>query len=245
MSSYKSKDTAEKYIQFLASPVGLIQQQVLAQAISAALPQKPQVILDAGCGTGWLIGKLKGSYPETRIFGCDSSPYLLAAADPSLATYIQHADLQTMLPYEPASFTHIIANMVLHDLADPSNAFRVMKATLTQTGSIIATIPNPYLSYPTGMWKRILGPLLPTLPKLRLLPKKYFTSRGSKTEWNTSIHSFAYSLNHYFQAAKNAGLYITRVQDVYSATDSTEFNLYHQLHRFPIILVVEFKKLGQ
>jgi hypothetical protein len=43
--------------------------------------------------------------------------------------------------------------------------------------------------------------------------------------------------------AAKAGLALTGLTDLSSAADSNSYNLTYQLHRFPIILLLEFTKL--
>ena len=62
MQPYQDPPTAIKYLDFLNSANGQIQQRVLTDAIFSCLPKNADAkILDAACGPGWLSANLKNS----------------------------------------------------------------------------------------------------------------------------------------------------------------------------------------
>src|SRR5580692_508620 len=77
--SYNSLKGADEYINFIESENGQIEQRVLWGAISARLNSHDgENILDAGCGQGWLTGKLAEKFSHAT--GCDASSYLIQFA---------------------------------------------------------------------------------------------------------------------------------------------------------------------
>lgn len=246
MESYLTQTGASGYENYLQSKQGKIQQEILWQAISKHMTEKQHHILDAGCGTGWLSKKLQTQFPACTISACDSSPLLIARAkEKNHPIDFLVADLGKQLPYSPQSFDVVIANMVLHDLPELSKSLTHMQTCLKDNGVIIATLPNPYYAYPVGIWKRGFSKLWNALPRLKVRSHIYFSSQNKKTAWHPAVSSFFYPLPLYFKAAQEAALYVELISDVYSTRDSSIFNLYYQLHRFPILWVLRFKKLGK
>ncbi len=245
MHSYLSRDGSQSYLKYLASSSGQIQQNILWQVICQQLPQNPTTILDAGCGNGWLTNLIKNHYPNSQTEGCDSSPFLIKEAKTNFPEInFQISDLQNTLPYPQNHFDVIIANMVLHDIPNLSLALKNLSGYLTNSGVIIATIPNPYYAFPVGVWKRGISKLWNSLPKLKVIPENYFKFANKKITWNKHLQSYFYPLSDYFNAGQQAGLYIQKISDVHSKASSPQFNLHYQLHQFPILVVVVFKKLN-
>jgi SAM-dependent methyltransferase len=244
MQSYLSKDGFKAYQNYLSSPQGQVQQSILWQAISQHLPQNPLSILDAGTGNGWLTNLLKTHLPNTKLEACDSSSFLIEEAQKSNPEInFQIADLQQSLPYTTNEFDVIIANMVLHDIPNLPIALQNLSKVLAPNGVLLTAIPNPYYAFPVGVWKRGISKLWNALPKFKLIPENYFKFANKKIAWNTNLQSHFYPMPNYFKSAQTAGLYIDSMSDIYSKTSSKNFNLHYQLHQFPILVLVTFKKL--
>jgi SAM-dependent methyltransferase len=245
MNAYQSLESAQAYQNFLSSENGQIFKKVVLGAVLKRLDLSAKLsILDAGCGAGWLaFGLFKQGY---RVAGCDASENLINQAQelyPEIP--FQTADLTQSLPFPQESFDAIILNMVAHDLEDQPAAFKNLGLVLKERGKLIATIVNPYYGYPIGVWKRGLkGFLLRQKPKLKLAqaynllkfkPDKSFV-------WNPYLKSRFYPLSEHLNNLLNAGFRLTRFEDLDCAQDRKEFNLEYQLHRFPIILLLEFAR---
>ena len=230
----------QNYLQYLDSPQGQIQQKMLAEAIIAKLPNAPQDILDLGCGSGWLAGALtKLNFKVTAVDSSEALIKLARSHYPNIEFTLADA---TNLPFPHQQFDLCVANMVMHDIDDLPSAFINISNTLKTKGLLLATIPNPYLAFPVGVWKRGLRKLFGGVPKLKLLEKVYFQKRHQSHEWRPSLKSYFYTLSDYLQAS-HPNFIITDLIDIESKEDSNSFNLYHQLHRFPVIWMIMFKKL--
>ena len=242
--SYQDQQTALAYDAFTNSENGKLQQEIIFGALQKYLPQGSEAsMLDAGCGSGWLAGKLKNRFPKTS--GFDFSEPLVSLAKtryPGIEFSVQ--DLNKKLALEGESFDCVITNMVLHDVADLGNAFSEIARILKPGGNCIATIANPYYAYPVGVWKRgILGFLLRKKPQLKLRPYNNLRSQPRKFSWNNTFTAYFYPLSEYFQGALRNNLSVAGYEDLYAPSDSKTFNLSYQLHRFPTMLTLVFKKL--
>lgn len=255
--AYSSDEASQAYEQFLASEDGRIFRSLLGDAFLSHLEQGPLQepaptavsILDAGCGDGWLVGRITSKqYNHITIsgFGCDAGAPLIAHAKTQYpAVQFTVCDLSQPLPYEPEQFDVVCASMVLHDVADEAATLKNLAAVLKPNGRIIASIVNPYYGYPVGEWKRgLVGRLLGRTPTLRLARAYNELSRDHRPnfEWRPHLGSHFTPLSHHIASATAAGLALTHLTDLTSSQDSTTYNLTYQLHRFPIILLLEFSK---
>jgi ubiquinone/menaquinone biosynthesis C-methylase UbiE len=269
--SYNTHQIAQAYQTFLASEDGKIFRDVVGKAFLARIPQTPNLkILDAGCGDGWLAsllanhfvnsshnaGGVSGSSPNigearrvinAEVHACDAGEPLIAAAREQYP-HVQFAvcDLNKPLPYQPSYFDIVTASMVLHDVEDELASLNNIAAVLKPGGKLLAAIVNPYYGYPIGEWKRgIVGRLLRRKPRLKLARSYNEMMQKSRPpfEWRPGLGSHFSPLSHHITAAGTAGLALTSLEDIYSPTDSPIYNLTYQLHRFPIILLLEFTKV--
>lgn len=243
MPTYKDKVAADNYTKFLDSNNGKIQTDLLFKYIKNNL-NRPKKILDAGCGSGWLLEKLKNELTETEIFGCDySSELLIIAKNNNPEIDIRLLDLEKNLPYEKNSFDCIIMNMVAQDTNNLKKVFQNISQILKTGGELIITIPNPYYSYPVAEWKRsIVGKILRFKPKI-LIKKSYNQHLSTNREFaNGKIQSNFYPLETYINIAKNNNLIINDYNEIKSHEDSINFDLKYQLFRYPLILLLKFKK---
>jgi ubiquinone/menaquinone biosynthesis C-methylase UbiE len=86
--------------------------------------ERPEQILDLGCGTGSSTLLLKGLVPQASVVGVDLSPYMLVVADQKaqqagLAIHWQHG-LAESTPWDDQSFHLVTASFLFHEL--PSTA---------------------------------------------------------------------------------------------------------------------------
>ncbi|MFA5990960.1 MAG: class I SAM-dependent methyltransferase [Candidatus Doudnabacteria bacterium] len=246
LNAYQDANSAIKYLDFLNSPNGQIQQNILWQTISLRLPHDPESkILDAGCGPGWLTTKLHKLY--SNIQACDSSElFIKFAKSHNTNIPFTQAGLLESLPYPENYFDTIILNMVGPDLANLDLAIKNISVVLKPGGVLIMTVPNPKYSFPAAVWKRGFLDIL-----LRKKPKLIFQTPppvGQKIQREFSyqgfIPSFYYTLENYQKAARSAALTQTHMEEIRSLTDSKKFDLNYQLYRYPLLLLLEFSKLS-
>lgn len=207
-------------------------------------------LLDAGCGDGWLVGNVTSKQNNNITisgYGCDAGAPLIAHAQkqyPAVAFTV--CDLNQPLPYQPEQFDVICASMVLHDVTDEAATLKNLAVVLKPGGRILASIVNPYYGYPIGEWKRgLVGRLLGRKPTLKLARAYNQLSRDERPsfEWRPHLGSHFTPLSHHIASATAAGLVLTDLTDLASNEDSSAYTLTYQLHRFPIILLLELTKI--
>lgn len=243
MNDYEAAQSVIKYLDFLHSENGKIQKDILSKAIFSALPQKSDLaILDAGCGPGWLSEQLK---PYGKVLACDSSElFIKFARTHHKGIDFQVCQLESPLPYAESFFNVVILNMVGPDLENLNLAMQNVSKVLKPNGKLIMTIPNPKYSFPAAVWKKSLVDfLLLRKPKLKLkTPPASGTKIFREFGTNKKIPSFYYTEEDYINGATQAGLKLIETQELRSHQDSKKFNLTYQLHRYPLILLMEFTK---
>ncbi len=245
MNSYQDSNIALKYLGFLNSENGQIQQKILAGAVLDTLPKnRDTALLDAACGTGWLAGELKMHF--NKIDACDSSDFFIQFGRAHYGNVdFKTATLDKTLPYGQNFFDAVILNMAAPDLKNLAAAFKNLAAVLKPGGKLLATIPNPAYTYPAAEWKRTwLDILLFKKPGLRLKTPPVSGAEICR-EFNkgSKIKSFYYNLKDYQSAGGGAKLSMTAVKQLRTTKDSKKFDLAYQLYRYPLLLLLEFEKV--
>lgn len=105
----------------------------------------PKLILDVGCGEGFITYKLADKFKEAFIFGIDiEKEYIDYAREFNSAANICYKvdEIDTLPTWD---FDLIIATEVLEHLENPKDAIKKLKAVSNNGGIILITIPNePY-----------------------------------------------------------------------------------------------------
>ena len=241
--TYVDSVVSDAFRKYSSSSDAQIEHALLQETILKFLPSdKTLPILDAGCGTGWLAREL--SRRGYAVSACDLSPDFIATLKknfPQIPASI--ADLSQNLSYSPNYFASVILNMVGHDLKDLSLSLKNLQIITLFDGKLILTIANPYYSYPVGRWKRgLLGRLLFRKPILKLLSYNFFQKNECLHLWNKTIPSYFYTLPEYIQSALKAGYSLENFEEITAPNDSSKFDRQYQLYRFPMILLLVFKK---
>lgn len=118
--------------------------EVIERAVAAArLPPQPAALLvDVGCGTGFLTA---GLAPRAEhVIGIDDSPGMLAVARENLRTLgLPHVELRQgqvqRLPLAAGVADATFANMVLHHAQDPLRMVREMVRVTKPGGRVVIT----------------------------------------------------------------------------------------------------------
>jgi ubiquinone/menaquinone biosynthesis C-methylase UbiE len=242
MNRYQNPKTAQKYLDYLESPDGQTQREILSAAIFEQLQNSRSLrVLDAACGTGWLTVELAKRFDQVQ--GFDSSEFLLRQAkqkNPELN--LAKADILSELPYPDNYFDIVILNMVTTDVDDLDTLYANLARILKPEGRLITTTPNPSYAFPVGVWKRgFLGWIFRRKPTLKVRPWSKFKSGGGLS-WHDTFSHYFYPLSTHIQKAKLGGFALAQFSELQSKTDSSEFNLRYQLYRYPLFTLLTFVK---
>jgi ubiquinone/menaquinone biosynthesis C-methylase UbiE len=99
-------------------------------------------VLDAGCGTGGLILKLRAEHPERQYSGIDFSPLAIELAQrrcgPSVDLRVASI---TALPFEPECFDAVISADVICQVDEPAVALAEFHRVLRPGGVVVINVP--------------------------------------------------------------------------------------------------------
>ncbi len=102
-------------------------------------------IIDLGCGPGTLTRQLAERWSGAHVVGIDSSPDMLAKAQPlAIAGRLEfvQADLSQWSPSEPVDF--IFSNAALHWIDDHEALLRRLARWLAPGGTLAVQMPNRF-----------------------------------------------------------------------------------------------------
>jgi ubiquinone/menaquinone biosynthesis C-methylase UbiE len=117
-------------------------QDAVVAALRAAPPGS---VLDVGCGTGQLAGRLARALPDSRVVGCDFSAGMLrhARARRGVAGWVQ-GDAQR-LPFADGRFGAVVSTEAFHWFPDPEAALAEFHRVLVPGGRLLVAFVNPPL----------------------------------------------------------------------------------------------------
>jgi trans-aconitate 2-methyltransferase len=102
-------------------------------------------VVDLGCGPGKLTRQISERWPAARVTGVDSSPDMLAKAQPlaipGRLEFVQ-ADLSGWSP--PQALDVILSNAALHWIADHESLLERLAGWLAPGGTLAVQMPNRF-----------------------------------------------------------------------------------------------------
>ncbi len=110
------------------------------ELLRSVAPTEAAEILDAGCGTGGLIQRLRGWEPRWRFSGIDYSALACEFAAKRCAVPIAEASV-TALPFPPASFDAIVSADVICQIDNPQIALAEFYRCLRPGGTVVINVP--------------------------------------------------------------------------------------------------------
>ena len=120
-----------------------VQQNLIVQMVERlehVMPSKGS-ILDVGCGTGRLLGQLKGCFPALDLYGLDLAPNMIEQAREQLGAQAQLTvgDAE-QLPYPDAYFDVVVSTSTLQWLDQLSLCFSEIYRVLKPGGRFIFSL---------------------------------------------------------------------------------------------------------
>ncbi|MFA6149244.1 MAG: methyltransferase domain-containing protein [bacterium] len=109
--------------------------------VEAMVPPGASRILDVGCGEG-ILGRTLLEKGAAEVVGIETNPAVALRAQANLSRVLQ-GDVESLaLPFEEGYFDCIVLADVLEHLRDPLSALVKLKRHLSDSGAIVASIPN-------------------------------------------------------------------------------------------------------
>jgi SAM-dependent methyltransferase len=163
-------------------------------------------VLDAGCGTGVLTEKLA---TEARdIVGIDVSSKSIALARTHSQLRYEVSSISSFAKREPASFTLVIANMVLMNAPSLRASIRALASLLRPGGRLVFSITHPwfwpaYCGYERARWF--------AYPRVMAVRSRFRISLDQKNLLpSTHIHR---PLEVYLNVLSQAGLSLEQIRE--------------------------------
>lgn len=243
------RNAGKAYLDFFHTQTDALRRDLLDPFLIENINPNGKIVLDLGCGEGYLSRKLKQAGTQ-RVVGADVSPELIAAAKKAgEAGEYRIWNAETDEIFEKNSFDAVVANLMLMDLADLAGVYRKTHAFLKPGGILAASIVNPYYAYPAGVWKRnprefLKGNFAPVLQI-----NNYFNHKEKSINMPETPHHvphFHRSLSEYINSAIAAGFSLTKfiepkidyaLKEKYKRTF-----LANQLAEAPLFQILIFKK---
>jgi SAM-dependent methyltransferase len=100
----------------------------------------PCQVLDAGCGTGGLLRRLRESHPTWQLTGLDVSPIACALARSRSGADVVEGSVME-LPFPDAAFDAVVSCDVLCQVPDAGRAMREIRRCLKPGGVVVLTMP--------------------------------------------------------------------------------------------------------
>ncbi len=104
------------------------------------------IVVDIGCGPGYLAAKMAHDLRETEIIGLDINPYMAALAKGNRsrlsADYALVLGDVSALPFANHSANVVVTSLSLHHWADPSGAFAEVYRVLSPGGRLVVLDPR-------------------------------------------------------------------------------------------------------
>jgi trans-aconitate 2-methyltransferase len=105
--------------------------------------ERPQTVVDLGCGTGNVTRVLRSRWADARITGVDDSPQMLAEARQAATDIVwEQSDLGAWNPRE--QFDVVFSNAALHWLGDHPALFQRLCAKVTGGGVLAVQMPRNF-----------------------------------------------------------------------------------------------------
>jgi SAM-dependent methyltransferase len=227
------------------------------QELVGPMLTRPLRILDVGCGSGYFLGSLAGTYRERRwpiegnLLGIDIDLSTYGAADVPARV----VDINERLPIADASHDLILAIEVFEHSRAPYLLMQEVARTLAPGGTLIFSVPNVahavsrlsylftghYYMYPTpsavpSNAGRLMGHVEPLPPQYWHYGLRYagFTDIGLSIDRRKKGATFAAALLSPFTAI-GAALYNRRIQKYDAALAQEVRDILPEVNSFDVL----------
>ena len=130
------------YARFYDGLLDTIPYRAMVCKVADCVPVGTAALLDAGCGTGNLLGLIREQRPCVALHGIDFSEAMLRRAKAKVpeARFIA-GDLNAALPYPDESFDAVTCINVFYSLREPGRTLAELRRILKPGGKLIISSP--------------------------------------------------------------------------------------------------------
>lgn len=131
------------YAKVYGSVENLSPHKDMLQSVIDLIPESAQSILDAGCGSGALLQKLRRTHPDANLSGIDFSSEMLARAQKRVPDlHACQGNLNMQLPYRDAQFDCIVCTNALYAVESPQRLVSELLRVTKKPGMVIVSSPK-------------------------------------------------------------------------------------------------------
>ena len=95
---------------------------------------RPEAVLDVGCGTGALLGEIGARWPQARLAGVDAAPGMAAVARQRLPAADIRDGVAESLPWPEGTFDLVVTTHSIHHWRDKVQGIREVARVLRTDG---------------------------------------------------------------------------------------------------------------
>jgi SAM-dependent methyltransferase len=116
--------------------------RALHRRLISAVAEVRGTLLDAGCGTGGLLARLRASRPDLRLTGLELDGFASRRAAAKSGVAIARGSVNT-LPFADASFdAAVAADLLCHGGVEPLQALSELRRVLRPGGRVVVNMPS-------------------------------------------------------------------------------------------------------
>jgi 2-polyprenyl-3-methyl-5-hydroxy-6-metoxy-1,4-benzoquinol methylase len=130
------------------------------------MKEQPDIVLDVGCGSGYLASLIKKENPHIVIHGFDVSAVALKKAEALDKKYQLDINYQN-IPESDKYYDVVVCSEVMEHLLDVGYCLFEMKRVLKESGRLVLTVPN------FGFWRFRIDSLFGKVPFI-ISDKRHF-----------------------------------------------------------------------
>ena len=110
--------------------------------VISRVTNKPNRVLDVGCGNGILGSAIKSKYPNCKVIGIEYSEKAASIASEKLDEVLRINLNELNAEDIKGEFDVIICADVIEHLLDPESCLQILRSKTTSNGNLILSIPN-------------------------------------------------------------------------------------------------------
>jgi ubiquinone/menaquinone biosynthesis C-methylase UbiE len=210
--------------------------------VDALAPQSGEVIVDAGCGEGWLSRVCAAA--GAQVIGVDLSPAFIAAAREGTngmrpAPRFEVADMRA-LPLPDTSVDVVASCHTLTDVPDASEAIREFARVLRPGGRLVALAVHPCFYGQRADREAMMA--MPTAADYfgRRVVRQPFSMGGETSP--AGVTTYLWPLTDWFSWIFGAGLVLTQVSEPRPGPELVVDPWWQQHFPRPLFLLIEARK---
>ena len=119
---------------------GELQREVAGEVLSLLKGRDPEMVLDVGCGTGFLTQGLKELFPYAKVVACDLSHRMAVITKAKVQGIHPTTGDCEYLPYRDGSFDLVVSSLTYQWAIDVKGAFVEAFRVLKPGGDLVLTI---------------------------------------------------------------------------------------------------------